>query len=54
MDGPEILGIEALAEGALVVRVVAQTRPSKRWDVERVLRERIARRLDQRGVRVPA
>ncbi|HXF73603.1 MAG TPA: mechanosensitive ion channel family protein [Actinomycetota bacterium] len=54
MDGPKILGIEALAEGALVVRVVADTRPSRRWDVERALRERIARRLDQRGVRVPA
>jgi len=54
MDGPRILGIEALAEGALVVRVVAETRPSKRWDVERALRERIARRLDQRGVRAPA
>lgn len=53
MDGPSILGIEALADYALVIRVVAETRPSKRWDVERSLRERIARRLDQRGIRVP-
>ncbi|HXF37928.1 MAG TPA: mechanosensitive ion channel family protein [Actinomycetota bacterium] len=53
MDGPSILGIEAMADYALVIRVVAETRPSKRWDAERSLRERIARRLDQRGVRVP-
>ena len=53
MDGPSILGIEAMADYALVIRVVAETRPSKRWDAERALRERIARRLDQRGVRVP-
>jgi hypothetical protein len=36
-----------------VVRVIADTRPSKRFDVERTLRERISRRLDQEGIRVP-
>jgi hypothetical protein len=35
------------------VRVVADTRPSKRWDVERALRERITRRLDAEGFRTP-
>jgi small conductance mechanosensitive channel len=53
MEGPSVLGIERLADYAQVVRVVAQTRPSKRWDVERLLRERITRRLTERGVPVP-
>ena len=53
MEGPSILGVESLAQDALVVRVVADTRPSKRWDAERRLRERITRRFSERGIRVP-
>src|SRR5512141_2062917 len=52
-EGPSVLGIETLSDYALVVRVVADTRPSKRWDTERVLRERIAGRLDAEGIHVP-
>lgn len=52
-EGPSVLGIETLSDYAQVVRVVADTRPSKRWDTERALRERIARRLDAEGIRVP-
>lgn len=53
MDGPTVLGMERLGEWALVLRVVADTRPSKRFDVERDLRERIAGRLVERGIRTP-
>ncbi len=53
MEGPSILGVESLADYALVVRVVADTRPSKRWDAERRLRERITQRLSEKGIRVP-
>jgi small-conductance mechanosensitive channel len=48
-----VLGIETLGEYGIVIRVIADTRPSKRWDTERVLRERIAGRLDAEGIRVP-
>ncbi|HZP89937.1 MAG TPA: mechanosensitive ion channel family protein [Actinomycetota bacterium] len=53
MEGPSILGVETLADYAITVRIVAQTRPSKRWDTERRLRERITVRLSERGIRVP-
>jgi small conductance mechanosensitive channel len=53
MDGPRILGVERLADYGQVVRVVAETRPSKRYDVERALRERITRRLTERNIRIP-
>ncbi|HEX9122837.1 MAG TPA: mechanosensitive ion channel family protein [Actinomycetota bacterium] len=53
MDGPRILGVETLSDFAMVVRVVSETRPSKRWDAERALRERITRRLSERGIRIP-
>lgn len=53
MDGPSLLGLERLGEWALVMRVVAETRPSKRFDVERILRERITGRLSDKGIRTP-
>ncbi|MFM7718764.1 MAG: mechanosensitive ion channel family protein [Actinomycetota bacterium] len=53
MDGPRVLGMETLGDWALVIRVVAETRPSKRFDVERRLRERVAGRLAERGIRTP-
>jgi small-conductance mechanosensitive channel len=52
-EGPSMLGIERMADTALVLRVVADTRPSKRWDTERVLRERLNAKLDAEGIRVP-
>lgn len=52
-EGPSVLGVERMGDYALVVRVIADTRPSRRWDTERALRERIASRLDAEGVHVP-
>ncbi len=52
-EGPSVLGVDQMADYALVIRVIADTRPSKRWDTERQLRERIARRLDSEGIKVP-
>ncbi len=52
-EGPSVLGIEALGDYALVVRVIADTRPSKRPNAERLLREAIQARLAERGIRVP-
>jgi small-conductance mechanosensitive channel len=52
-EGPSVLGIETLADYGQVIRVVAETRPSRRWDTERQLRERIARHLSENGITVP-
>jgi small-conductance mechanosensitive channel len=52
-EGPSVLGVERMGQDALVMRVVADTRPSKVMDVERTLRERISIRLVERGIRVP-
>jgi small-conductance mechanosensitive channel len=54
MDGPSVLGIETTSDTGVVIRAVAETRPSKRADVERILRARITRRLTERGIRSPA
>ena len=51
--GRRCSGIDALGADAKVLRVVADTRTSKRVDVERRLREPIAKRLAERGINVP-
>jgi small conductance mechanosensitive channel len=52
-DGPDILGVVQLTDAAQVLRVTADTIPSKRWEIERALRERITTRLTERGVAAP-
>jgi small conductance mechanosensitive channel len=52
-EAPSVLGVERMGTDALVMRVMADTRPSKVMDVERLLRERITRRLVERGIKVP-
>jgi small conductance mechanosensitive channel len=51
--GPSVLGVETMGDYGLVVRVIADTLPAKRGDIERLLRERIAARLEVEGVRTP-
>jgi small-conductance mechanosensitive channel len=52
-DGPNVLGVERMGHDAIVMRVIADTRPSKVMDLERILRERINRRMAERGIQVP-
>src|SRR3990172_2772685 len=52
-DGPAVLGVETTSDTGVVIRAVAETLPSKRFDVERLLRERITQRLAERGIRGP-
>jgi small-conductance mechanosensitive channel len=51
--GPDVLGVVQLTDTAQVLRVTADTLPSKRWEIERSLRERITMRLIEKGVAAP-
>jgi small conductance mechanosensitive channel len=53
-EGPNVLGVETTSDYAVVIRVVAETIPTKRFDVERMLRERFTQRLAERGIQSPA
>jgi moderate conductance mechanosensitive channel len=50
---PEVLGVTQVTDAAQVMRVAAETEPSRRWEIERELRERITARIAERGIRVP-
>jgi len=52
-EGPTVLGVDSFGADAKIVRIVADTRTSKRIDVERRLREMIAKRLGERGIHLP-
>ena len=52
-DGPSVLGVETTSDYAVVIRATAETIPAKKFDVERVLRERATQRLADRGIRAP-
>jgi small conductance mechanosensitive channel len=51
---PSVLGVESLAPGRVVIRVVVRTRPQEQWRVERELRTRIKAALDQAGIALPS
>jgi small-conductance mechanosensitive channel len=53
MEGPSVLGVETTSDTGVVIRGVAETRPAKKFEVERLLRERITARLADRGIRAP-
>jgi small-conductance mechanosensitive channel len=52
-SGPTTLGPEQMGDSKVAMRIVADTRPGKKPDLERELRKRIIRRFADRGVRVP-
>lgn len=52
-DAPQVLGVEALGQNEVVVRMTAETKPGKQWDVGRALRERIKTRFDAEGIEIP-
>jgi small conductance mechanosensitive channel len=51
---PSVLGVESLAPGRVVIRVVVRTRPQEQWRVERELRVRIKAALDEAGIPLPS
>jgi len=51
---PSVLGVESLAPGRVVIRVVVRTQPQQQWRVERELRTRIKAALDTAGIALPS
>jgi len=49
----EILGGDALADSAVVIKLRMKTVPIKQWDVGRELRRRIKAAFDEHGIEIP-
>jgi small conductance mechanosensitive channel len=52
LDAPTVMGVESLEVDTLKVRLVARTLPGKQFEVNRVLRQRIALAFRQHGINV--
>ncbi len=50
---PQVLGVTQTTDTAQVIRVIAETQPNQRYDIERRLRERIAATITEQGIKVP-
>ncbi|MDN5791333.1 MAG: mechanosensitive ion channel family protein, partial [Micrococcales bacterium] len=50
LEEPTVAGIEAIADGAITIRVIAKCAPQEHFGVQRELRERIKLAFDREGV----
>ena len=54
LDGPvEVLGVESLADSAVVIRSLIRTQPGSQWNAAREFRRRMKNRLDREGIEIP-
>lgn len=53
LDEPQVVGVNALADSAVIIRCQVKTLPLKQWDVARELRRRIKNRFDRDGIEIP-
>jgi len=53
LEPPQVLGVEALADSQVTIRILAKTLPLKQWEVAREFRRRIKVRFDREGIQIP-
>lgn len=53
LEPPEVLGIEALGESQVTIKILVKTLPQKQWEVARELRKRIKATFDKEGIEIP-
>jgi len=53
LEPPEVLGIEALGQYAVTLRMLVKTAPLQQWTVARALRARIKNSFDREGIEFP-
>ncbi|TVQ29546.1 MAG: mechanosensitive ion channel family protein [Spirochaetaceae bacterium] len=49
----EILGLDAFADSAVIVKARTKTRPIKQWEVGREFNRRLKKAFDARGIEIP-
>ncbi len=53
LSPPEMLGVQELADSAVLVRLTLRVRPADRWNARREFLRRIKRRFDHEGIAIP-
>ena len=52
LEEPDVWGVEGLAPGSLTIRLVVKTTPAEQWNLQRILRERIASAFLAEGIQL--
>jgi len=53
LEPPVLLGVDALGESGVVLRVLVQTRPLSQWETSRELNRRVKLRFQKEGITIP-
>ncbi|MCO6437904.1 MAG: mechanosensitive ion channel [Phycisphaerae bacterium] len=53
LEPPEMLGVNAFADSAVVIKFFIKTRPLQQWKVKREMLRRIKMRFDELGIEIP-
>lgn len=53
IGSPEMQGVDALGQSAVVVKFLLKTRPLKQWAIKREMLRRIKKRFDAEGIEIP-
>lgn len=53
VEGPNVLGVQALGASDVVIRIISKTRNGEQWGVERELRQALKEALDANGIEIP-
>jgi len=53
LEEPNVVGVESITAGVITIRILAKTVANEQFGVQREMRERIKRALDEAGVRSP-
>jgi moderate conductance mechanosensitive channel len=53
VEGPNVLGVQALGASDVVIRIISKTRNGEQWAVERELRQALKEALDANGIEIP-
>lgn len=52
-QGPEVAGVEELADSSVVLRILTWVPPLKKWEIARQLRQKIKEKLVQENIEIP-
>lgn len=53
VEGPNVIGVQALGVSDVILRVIAKTENGEHWGVERQLRKAIKEAFDKNGIEIP-
>lgn len=53
VEGPNVLGVQALGSSDVVIRIISKTRNGEQWAVERELRQALKEALEANGIEIP-